>query len=201
MPNPLGINVQNYISKKAHLTRENRKIVFAGHIVKAKGVYELVEACRDINDIKLILMGHATNEKIIKDLHSLAGEGGEHWLRFTGNVSLEKVIDEMMTCSVFVLPTYIEGFPNVIIESMACGCPIITTPVGAIPEMLAIHSEEPCGICIEPKNTDQLRDAINLLLNDTNLASLYGERSKKRVNEEYSMKIVWERLMKIWENL
>jgi glycosyltransferase involved in cell wall biosynthesis len=60
--------------------------------------------------------------------------------------------------AIFVLPTYTEGFPNVILECMASGCPIITTPVGAIPDMLQFGSTQACGACVDVKDVQGLKN-------------------------------------------
>ena len=106
----------------------------------------------------------------------------------------EDVIKEMLSAGIFILPSYTEGFPNVILESMTCGCPIIATSVGAIPEMLS----EDSGVLVEPGNVEMLKEAINFLLNDRTLANIYGENAKKRVKDNYSIPIVWEKLEDIW---
>jgi glycosyltransferase involved in cell wall biosynthesis len=83
---------------------------------------------------------------------------------------------------------------------MACGCAIITTPVGAIPEMLDINGEAPCGICIAPRDVEQLRVAIEELISDDDKKRVIGQRAKKRVAEQYSINNIWKQLVNIWEN-
>lgn len=201
LPNPLSTDVQQLIDKQGNLEREPRKIVFAGHVGEAKGVFELVEACRDIQGVKLELLGKITTEDTKEQLLSLAGGDADQWLSIPGNKPFEEVIKEMLTCNVFALPSYTEGFPNVILESMACGCPIIATPVGAIPEMLDFNGENPCGICVPIKNVDELREAIGYLISDSNKAKYYGENARQRVNEMYVMPKVWGKLLGIWNSL
>ena len=111
------------------------------------------------------------------------------------------MIKEMMTCSVFVLPSHSEGFPNVILESMACGCPIVATPVGAIPEMLAIDREKPCGVCVPIKNVEALQNTIEWLLENPKKAAEMGKNAKERVYEQYTMPKVWEQLAGIWKTV
>ena len=106
----------------------------------------------------------------------------------------------MLKCGVFVLPSYTEGFPNVIIESMYCGCPIVATNVGAIPEMLNVSNETCAGICVEPGDVEQLRNAIRLILDKINYAEKLGHNAKQRVVDEYSITAVWNMLNKIWCN-
>jgi glycosyltransferase involved in cell wall biosynthesis len=109
----------------------------------------------------------------------------------------------MLSANVFCLPSYTEGFPNVILESMACACPIVATSVGAIPDMLNIDEtdENKCGICITPRNVDELKHAMSFLLNNTCIAKKYGENARKRVLENYGMPIVWERMENIWDSV
>ena len=104
----------------------------------------------------------------------------------------------MKSCGIFVLPSYSEGFPNVILESMACGCPIVATSVGAIPEMLAIGSENPCGICVHQQNVGELRKAIVELLENPLKAAEFSANARKRVYEQYAISKVWEQLVEIW---
>lgn len=201
VPNPLSSEVQQLIEKQGELKRESRKIVFAGHVGVAKGVFELVDACRGIADVKLELLGKLATEDTKEQLMQMAGEYAERWLSIPGNKPFEEVIREMLTCSVFVLPSYTEGFPNVILESMACGCPIVATPVGAIPEMLDINGDNPCGICVPVKHVDELRMAIVDIIGDHNKAKTLGNNARQRVNELYVMPIVWEQLVEIWNTL
>ena len=199
LPNPLSTTVEQLINNNKDIQRVPKKIVFAGHVMVTKGVFELVEACKQLDRIDLVIMGHVPDETAKNKLLETAGDGCDSWLHITGSLPFEQVIREMLSCNVFTLPTYTEGFPNVIIESMACGCPIVTTPVGAIPEMLDINSDKPCGICVEPRNVMQLKEAIEELLVDNDLATKYGKRAQSRVREQYSINKVWEQLVGIWK--
>ena len=199
LPNPISSEVNKIITSNSVIVRNKNKLLFAGHIVRTKGVFELIEACKDINNIELYMVGY-TPEDIRKNLIISAGINHSKWLFFRGQISLEETIKEMLSATVFVLPTYTEGFPNVIIESMACGCPIVTTKVGAIPEMLDIENGENYGLCVEPKNVEQLKNAILRMLNDRDFAKQCGLNAKKRVNELYSMPIVWNQMVQIWRS-
>ena len=199
LPNPLSQGVMQIIEDElASVTRKERLLCFVGHVIPSKGVYELVSACKGLCDIKLHVVGRVT-EDVRCQMERISGKGD--WLAFDGEVDQQKVIREMLTSSIFVLPSYTEGFPNVILESMACGCAIVTTPVGAIPEMLDIASDAPCGLCCEPKDVDGLRKNIQFFLDNPSEASQYAERAKKRVNEMYDIPKVWEQMVGIWRGV
>ena len=195
LPNPLSTDTQLLAEKYSSAERDCRKILFAGHVVPTKGVCELVKACSRISGIRLKIMGLIPNLNFIDELNTEVGKDNS-WLEFTGACPFEKVIEEMCTCGVFVLPSYSEGFPNVIIESMACACPIIATNVGAIPELLS----NDCGIVIEPKNVDALEKAIVKMIGDKSLSKQYGECAKKKIYSKYLISDNWEQLSNIWRN-
>lgn len=198
IPNPLGSKIRGIADNDDIVARDEQTITFVGHIVKTKGVFELIAACKDIPNIKVRLIGPVVDD-VKSSLINLSGNAD--WLSFVGQIPIESVIKEMKSCGVFVLPTYTEGFPNVILESMACGCPIITTPVGAIPEMLQIHSEQPCGVCVEPQNVSQLRDAIFDLVSNPAKAQEYGQLARERVINAYSIESVWSKMKFVWGSI
>lgn len=198
LPNPLTPKVASIISENKNIEKSCNEIVFAGHVIKTKGVFELVEASKDIPNIKLRIIGAVSNE-MRQQLIAAAGRGCESWLFIEGEKSQEETIKAMMSAALFVLPTYTEGFPNVIIESMACGCPIVTTAVGAIPEMLDIENGNNCGICVEPQDVEQLRAAMIEMINDRNYAINCGKNAQKRVCQLYSMDSVCSQMENIWK--
>ncbi len=199
LPNPLSQNVLRTIKSEASkIVRKDRRLCFVGHVIPTKGVFELVEACKDIKDIELHVVGKST-EDVRRQMEQMSRHG--EWLVLEGEVNHQQVIREMLSSGMFVLPTYTEGFPNVILESMACGCAIVTTPVGAIPEMLDIASSTPCGTCCEPKDVDGLRRNIQFFLDYPEESRKYADRAVKRVNEMYAIPKVWEQLVKIWKGV
>lgn len=199
IPNPLSPITEEYANQYSTLSRSENTVLFVGHVIKTKGVYELVEACGDIPNVKLKFVG-LCREKNKKELLMLANKYKDTpWVEFTGNVSAAEVIKEMCQCAVFALPSYTEGFPNVILESMVCGCPIVTTNVGAIPEMLDVKNGDYYGICIPPKKVGTLKKVILRMLSNPQYAKTCGDNACKRVKEMYSMPVVWDRMCKIWE--
>ncbi|MBR5841889.1 MAG: glycosyltransferase family 4 protein [Bacteroidaceae bacterium] len=201
LPNPLSSVTEKLVCQYSTLSRSENVVLFVGHIVKTKGIYELIEACGEIPNIKLRILGMGCSA-IVNELQSFASEyNADDWVEFAGNLSAEDVIKEMCTCAVFALPTYTEGFPNVILESMACGCPIVTTNVGAIPEMLDCKNGDYCGICVAPRDVKGLRNAILRMLADLNYAKSCGISAALRVREMYSMPVVWNRMCEVWNGI
>lgn len=197
LPNPLSLSITSQIKLESPtIVRDEKKVCFVGHVIETKGVFELVKACVKIDGIILNIIGKVSSD-VQKKLQMLAGEG--EWLVFKGEINHDQVIREMLSSNIFVLPTYTEGFPNVILESMACGCAIVTTPVGAIPEMLNIDSSDPCGLCCSPKDDVGIRRNIQYLLDHPEEAQLFADRAIKRVNKIYAMPQVWKQLVDIWK--
>ncbi len=198
VPNPLSSIITEIIKSNEAVKRDLRKVVFVGHAENTKGVHELISACKEIENIKLELYG-AISAEMHECLIEEAGKDNSQWLEIKGEHEVENVIKAMLSAGVFSLPTYTEGFPNVILESMACACPIVTTPVGAIPEMLDINGNDKCGICVPPQDANALKEAILFMLDNKEYASQCGEKARKRVNEQYSMDIVWNKLLEVWK--
>lgn len=196
LPNPLSQSVLQLItSAPPSFLRKERRICFVGHVIPTKGVFELVKACKGINDIRLHVVGKVTTD--VRNQMEMIAENGS-WLIFEGEVDHREVISEMLSSSIFVLPSYTEGFPNVILESMACGCAIVTTPVGAIPEMLNLDSKEPCGLCSSTKDVEGLRKNIQFFVDNPDKANVFGERATIRVHQMYAMPTIWKQLVGIW---
>lgn len=197
MPNPVSPEVQTIVAQN-RVERIPRFILFCGHVVKTKGVFELIDACSSIPDIHLKMVGHVTDEmrlEINDYSHSAS------WLEIVGELPYEQVIKEMMASDIMALPTYTEGFPNVILEGMAAGCAIIASGVGAIPQILENDGEKRYGIIIEPKDIKGLEDAIKSLLASPEEKELMRARVQARVQERYSMEAVWNSLVSLWSDV
>lgn len=200
LPNPLSMEIIDSIKRHESIVDRNcRNLLYVGQVLRTKGVRELVSACAEIEDVKLRIVGQY-EEDVQQELLEMASQrDGGKWLHFVGPVEHNKVIEEFMQAGIFVFPSYTEGFPNVILEAMACECPIASSDVGAIPEMLDIAGT-PCGICYKPKNKDEVKNAIEKLINSPELCKQFATNAKTRVFELYAMPKVWDQLSSIWHN-
>lgn len=106
-----------------------------------------------------------------------------------------------MASDIMTLPSYTEGFPNVILEGMAAGCALVVTDVGAMPQMLEEENSEQYGVVIKPQDPNSLKDAIVNLLNNPKLKESLRERVQERVQERYSMKAIWQEMVSLWDRL
>jgi len=199
--NPISEELVQLIERNSQVYRIPRKIIFAGHIVPTKGVFELVKACLQIPQVQLTMMGISEIEIETQLLELAKNKGENDWLTIMKNQSQTIVIQEMLSSEVFVLPSYTEGFPNVILESMACGCSIVASSVGAIPEMLDSGSDNPGGICIPPRDADVLCEALAIMLNEKAFAMQCAKNARAKALEKYNSKIIWESLMDVWQEL
>lgn len=197
LPNPLAPRIETFVEDNCQNSqRDERMVLYAGHCYGSKGVYQLVEACKDIDDIRLVLAG-TISEDVERELKQIANNGS--WLEILGERSHDEVLALMMQCGIFVLPSYTEGFPNVILESMACGCAIVATTVGAIPEMIGEEAGHRCGLLIPPGNAGKLRETIMLFMKNDMLKKECRIYSRQRVIERYRMETVWKDIVSIWQ--
>lgn len=201
LPNPLSMGIIEDVKKlEGAITRIENRVMYVGHIIPSKGITELATACSQVDGIELHLIGTITDE-YLKELQTIASAKNEGtWLKYRGKMPHDEVIKEMLSTGVFCLPSYTEGFPNVILESMACGCSIIATPVGAIPEMLQFgDTHNVCGLKVDVKSVDYVKSQLDVLLHDSELRDRCRKNAISRVNELYAVPVVWNQLQTIWK--
>lgn len=120
-----------------NLNRNHDKlhILFLGHLVETKGIFDLLdvaaEHASELRDkIELHVCG-AKNEEKVKDV--IAAGKMSDFVKFEGWVKGQKKTDLLNLCDVFILPSYIEGLPLSILESMSYKMAILSTNIGGIP--------------------------------------------------------------------
>lgn len=119
-----------------------RHLVYVGKIWRRKGVASLVRAINLLPDDKApsetILIGGYSDEDEYNQIVELANRS-RYPITFAGKVSQQELIDAYNKANVFVLPSFYEGLPLVILEAMACGCNIVATDLPGIQEWICEH--------------------------------------------------------------
>lgn len=199
IPNPISNSFLHEAEKlKDHTTRKAKTAVFVGHVVPTKGVKELVEGCSKVSGLSLRIVGKCTDEMKESLLTLAKGRENGDWLTVVGEIPHREVIREMLQADLFIFPSYTEGFPNVILEAMVCGCTIASSNVGAIPEMLDDNGEM-VGICYPSKNVDAVVQAVSELYTDKEYRSQLSAKAKEKVNSTYTMQAIWPQIKNLWK--
>jgi len=107
-------------------------------------------------------------------------EGVSEYVDFTGEISVEKKIELLQTCKIFIQPTVFEGFGLAIVEAMSCGAVVLTSKVGALPEVV-----EDAGIFADGRNISEIAEKSADILSNYEKYSEYGRKAGELVEKKY----------------
>ena len=177
---------------------EGKAILFLSRFVREKGVYELLEAFTSIAmrfpDARLILAGEGPEQDKIRSWINRHGMSDR--IKLPGYLHGEAKAQVLRGANIFVFPTYHgEGCPISLLEAMAAGLPVITTPLGGIPDIF-VDGEN--GILIDHVSPHKIATAMERLLNDENLCSKVQENNRREAWEKYEAAIVTRRMEAIY---
>jgi glycosyltransferase involved in cell wall biosynthesis len=141
---------------------DERVLLFVGNVQASKGCGELLEAfCRLSGQRPEARLAVAGTGPQVPDLKALAAQRGcADKVRFVGRLPHEAVIRWFGAADLLCLPSHAEGVPNVVLEAMACGRPVVATDVGGIPEVLPSFA----GTMVPPRDVDALEAALQRAL-------------------------------------
>ncbi|MFX0124903.1 MAG: glycosyltransferase [Candidatus Hodarchaeota archaeon] len=145
----------------AELNGKKKTILYVGNLIVEKGLVQLLEAIeilmRKKDDFSMVMIGEGPFKKgllkLIKRLEL------EEWVRLEGQKNHEEIPQWINKSHVLCLPSYRggEGLPNVVLESISCGRPVVATNIGGIPEI--INNSE-LGILVPAKDVEKLAQAL-----------------------------------------
>jgi len=195
-----AVPLANYQSIGVKFSKSSEPtILFAGLLTENKGIFDLIaivpELVNRVPSIKILLAGTGDVKKIRLLLRNSDIEGP---VQLLGWVQPEKLIELYHQAHLFVLPSYYEGLPMVILEAMACGLPIVSTKVGGVPELI---EEGVNGVLINPGDRKALLDALSCLLADPVRRDEMAKKNIQKIKEQYDIPIYVEKLKSLYREI
>ena len=183
-----GTPSRGELRKKLGLVDNIFYIAFVGALVERKGIRHLVQAIKNLNrhDCKALIIGDGPLRDTVNELT----RDDE---RFFVAGHQPNAIEYIKASNLLVLPSFYEGLPNVIIEAMAVGTPVIATNIYGIPELIEDGIN---GRLVPVKDSGSITSAIQFMYDDPAIAESYAEASRKR-SQFFSI----ERMVQEYEGL
>ena len=180
---------KSFVVSERFTNKRLSNVIFVGHLVKQKGIEDIVFLAEKYKYIHFTLVGGFTEEY---PNYQYFPENVE----ITGNLPIDLVTKKIDESDLFLFPTYTEGFSNALLEAMARGLPVIATNVGANNDMI----ENKGGIIVNPKNHIELFLALaNMKKHDVRAAM--SKWNIDKVNEFYLSDVVINKIIKIYFDL
>lgn len=136
-------------------------VVYVGRLVAEKGLRELMSAFESLRHARprlhVVMVGDGPMRR---ELEQMAGAANADRVKLVGALGPDDVARWMAASNVVTLPSYSEGHPNVLVEAMACGRPVVATPVGGIPEVV----DDESGILVPSHDAGALASGLQRAL-------------------------------------
>jgi len=219
-----GLNLRKFDGDFNNDNNSPFTILFMGHLWYPKGFYDLIIAYKLLynkynNNIQILFAGENTGyqtgaleflygaskdkfekngKKISLEISDFIDNCREYHAEYLGVLNEQEKLKAFQQSDVFVLPSYTEGFSMACLEAMAMGLPVVTTPVGAMPEFVK-NGEN--GLITEIGNPKKLADDIDVLIKEKTLREMMGRNNIKYVQENFDIEVVAKRLIKILDSI
>lgn len=192
MHNAVKIEEKNY-------NIEGKKITFLGRLGNRKGTYDLLSILEEIDlkdkGLKLYLCGDGDIEQV---KHYIEKSRMKENVVVTGWIDSEEKEEILKDTIINILPSYHEGMPMAILETMSKGIPNISTNVGGITRVIKNLEN---GIVNNPGDNKALKDSINMLINDANFRKYLSDNAYNTIQQEYSIDSYNKKISNIYRDL
>jgi glycosyltransferase involved in cell wall biosynthesis len=169
--------------------------VFLGEVGRRKGVPDLLHAFATIDtaDVRLTVAGPPGEPEVVQEVREAARSDSR--IRYQESLPREQAQTLLREADVLVLPSYAEGLPMVLVEAMAAGVPVVTTPVGSISELVA-HGRN--GYLHEPGDVDALAVHLSELLADRARRDRMGQAARETWAAGFDAADMYAELCQLW---
>ena len=169
---------------------------YVGRFSEEKGILNLVKSIplllRRRKDIYFVLCGDGELSNKIRSI--IQYQGLDAHVNLTGWISQKEVPNFLNNFKLLVIPSYTEGLPNIMLEAMACGTPVLATPVGAIPDII---KDGETGFLLKSNDPKHIAERIVELLNKPELLEKASVNAYNYVRENFS----YEKTLQIWRKI
>lgn len=191
------------LRKRLGITEQDFVISSIGRVGWRKGSFDIVTAAKKLTEtsanLHILLVGGQELEGEMEQLKRAIRENGlNHWIKLVGEVDIDDVPAYLGISDVFILPSYYEGMPMSIIEAMRSGKPIISTCVGAIPDMIESGVS---GILINPGKPEELAEALLQLKNHPELRGKISSGGRKAFEDGFETSRVVKEIRTIYKEM
>ncbi len=190
-----GVNTDLFKSKK---TKKIYDIIFHSRILYDKGILELIKAVKEIRKrekISVLILGYPDKEnRASVKVSMLEKWQNEKLIIWKGKK--KNVIPYLQKSKIAILPSYREGLPKNLLEAASCELPIIATDVVGCREICQHNFN---GKLVPAKDYVYLSKAIEKILNNPRLISVYGKNGRKLVIEKFSIKIIIKKFLNVYD--
>lgn len=179
--------VKDYNITKSFVNKN--KLIYVGRMSPSKGVEDLLEAMPAVlsrfPEVELKLIGgNLEGETILQYVEKCRDLGIEKNVVFVGNKSKHIVLEEFSTSYLSIVPSIVEAFGFVVIESFSVKTPVIGSNTTGIAEIIRDGKD---GFLFKPQDSDDLADKIVFLLKDEKLRETFSENCYKRFKESFEL--------------
>ena len=196
----LNDDTKKSVLDKLYIDKNDFVVTFVGRIVNDKGINELVEVFTELSlkykNIKLLLIGDYKDELdsiSAKSMQLIDKNDSIIYLEFQ-----EDIREYLAITNLFVLPSYREGLPNVLIEAGSYGIPLIATNINGCNEIIEDNIN---GMLVEKKNKQELKNGIEKFFTDKEYYNSIKKRVRASIIERYDQEIFWKELLKKFKSL
>ncbi len=198
-PDRYAPEIRTQLRERYHIPQDAIVVSYVGRIVKDKGITELVEAWKIIerNFSKAHLMVIGTIEPqdpVSPEIRQFLHEHPS--IHMVDEV--EETAPFYKAMDILVLPTYREGFPNVLLEASSMGLPIVTTDVAGCVDAVN-HCEN--GTIVPVRDATLLAKAISNYIQSSHLRQFHGQQGRDRILTHFTQELLWESLYHEYQRL
>jgi len=184
---------------KKKLSERNNLVGYIGRLSGEKGILNFVKAIPEIlkekNDLEFLIGGDG---QLRDEIEKYVSENNlNDKVKLAGWIPHENLPDYLNELKLVVLPSFTEGLPNIMLEAMACGTPVLATPVGAISDVI---KDEETGFIMKDNSPECIARNVIRALNHSNLEQV-AQNARALVEKEFTFEKAVERYRKILDDL